>query len=222
MAFPVAVEHRPLELTQRRHWYDRTAAPRLDERSYERIKRAIDLLVALVLLPPTLVVVGFCICAIWQDSPGSAWLAQERTGRGGRRFRMFKLRTMVHNANELKAKYMHLNEHSYPDFKITNDPRLTRCGRILRKLSLDELPQLINVLRGRHDAGRATTDLVWRQHVSPVADRAARGHARYHGAVAGHRPTIWTSTIGCASTSPTSATGACGSTCGSSSGRSRP
>ncbi len=101
-----------------------------------------------MLLPPGLVVVGFCICAIWLDSPGSAWLAQERTGRGGRRFRMFKLRTMVHNANELKAKYIHLNEHSYPDFKITNDPRLTRCGRILRKLSLDELPQLINVLRG--------------------------------------------------------------------------
>jgi lipopolysaccharide/colanic/teichoic acid biosynthesis glycosyltransferase len=61
---------------------------------------------------------------------------------------MFKLRTMVKNAAELKAKYMHLNEHTYPDFKITNDPRMTRVGRILRKTSLDELPQLLNVLKG--------------------------------------------------------------------------
>jgi lipopolysaccharide/colanic/teichoic acid biosynthesis glycosyltransferase len=61
---------------------------------------------------------------------------------------MYKLRTMVHNAEELKAKYMHLNEHTYPDFKITNDPRVTRVGRVLRKLSLDELPQIFNVIRG--------------------------------------------------------------------------
>jgi lipopolysaccharide/colanic/teichoic acid biosynthesis glycosyltransferase len=61
---------------------------------------------------------------------------------------MLKLRTMVKNAHELREKYAHLNECSYPDFKITNDPRMTRCGRILRKLSLDELPQLLNVLRG--------------------------------------------------------------------------
>jgi lipopolysaccharide/colanic/teichoic acid biosynthesis glycosyltransferase len=148
MVFPVAVEHRPLERVHKRHWYERAAAPRLTERSYERIKRAIDLVVALVLLPPVLLVVACCICAIALDSKGAPLLAQERTGRGGRRFRMFKLRTMVHNAAELKSKYMHLNEHSYPDFKITNDPRLTRCGRILRKLSLDELPQLVNVLRG--------------------------------------------------------------------------
>ena len=61
---------------------------------------------------------------------------------------MFKLRTMVPNADELKAQLMHLNEHRYPDFKITNDPRVTRVGRILRKTSLDELPQIFNVIRG--------------------------------------------------------------------------
>jgi lipopolysaccharide/colanic/teichoic acid biosynthesis glycosyltransferase len=61
---------------------------------------------------------------------------------------MFKLRTMVENAAELKQKYAHLNELSWPDFKITNDPRVTRVGRILRRTSLDELPQLFNVLRG--------------------------------------------------------------------------
>ncbi len=107
-----------------------------------------DLVIAMLLIVPVLLVLAVCVIAIKLDSPGAAWFAQERTGRGGRRFRMFKLRTMVHNAHELKALYMHLNEHSYPDFKITNDPRVTRCGRILRKLSLDELPQIFNVLRG--------------------------------------------------------------------------
>ncbi|RME90543.1 MAG: sugar transferase [Anaerolineae bacterium] len=71
-----------------------------------------------------------------------------RTGKGGRRFPMYKFRTMVPNAEELKAKYAHLNELQWPDFKITNDPRVTRVGRFLRKTSLDELPQLINILRG--------------------------------------------------------------------------
>jgi lipopolysaccharide/colanic/teichoic acid biosynthesis glycosyltransferase len=120
----------------------------LDTVVYERLKRAIDLVVTLALLPPVVVVVAVCMCAIRLESQGSPWFAQERTGRGGRRFRMFKLRTMVHNAHELKALYMDRNQHSYPDFKIANDPRMTRCGRILRKLSLDELPQLLNVLRG--------------------------------------------------------------------------
>jgi lipopolysaccharide/colanic/teichoic acid biosynthesis glycosyltransferase len=61
---------------------------------------------------------------------------------------MYKLRTMVNNAEKMKAQYMHLNELSYPDFKITNDPRITLVGRFLRKTSLDELPQLFNVLKG--------------------------------------------------------------------------
>jgi lipopolysaccharide/colanic/teichoic acid biosynthesis glycosyltransferase len=73
---------------------------------------------------------------------------QPRTGRGGRRFNMYKFRTMVTNAEELKIKYAHLNELASPDFKITNDPRVTRVGRILRKTSLDELPQVFNVLKG--------------------------------------------------------------------------
>lgn len=148
MAVHASAQRWPLEVTPRGHWYERRQAPRLDEATYERLKRALDLLVAAVLLPPVLLVMALCVLAIKLDSPGPAWFAQERTGRGGRRFRMFKLRTMVRNAHELKALYMHMNEHSYPDFKITNDPRMTRCGRILRKLSLDELPQLFNVLRG--------------------------------------------------------------------------
>jgi lipopolysaccharide/colanic/teichoic acid biosynthesis glycosyltransferase len=100
------------------------------------------------MLPVALPVLALCILAIRLDSPGPALFVQPRTGKYGRRFGMFKLRTMVKNAAELKAKYMHLNEHTYPDFKITNDPRMTRVGRILRKTSLDELPQLLNVLKG--------------------------------------------------------------------------
>jgi lipopolysaccharide/colanic/teichoic acid biosynthesis glycosyltransferase len=124
------------------------AACPLDRVAYERSKRALDLTVSVVLLPFAILIIAICVVVIRLDSPGRALLGQERTGKGGRRFRMYKLRTMVHNAHELKAKYMHLNEHKYPDFKITNDPRVTRCGRVLRKLSLDELPQILNVFKG--------------------------------------------------------------------------
>jgi lipopolysaccharide/colanic/teichoic acid biosynthesis glycosyltransferase len=82
-------------------------------------------------------------------SPGAPVIfSQARTGKGGRRFKMYKFRSMVPNAEELKKKYAHLNELQWPDFKITNDPRITRIGRFLRKTSLDELPQLLNVLTG--------------------------------------------------------------------------
>ena len=144
----LAAHRRPLVRPAPPLWYELGSTRRLDEATYARTKRAIDVMVASLLVLPALFVVAICVVVIKLDSRGPAWLAQARTGRGGRRFRMYKLRTMVANAHELKARYMHLNEHSYPDFKITNDPRLTRCGRIIRKLSLDELPQLLNVLRG--------------------------------------------------------------------------
>ncbi len=136
--------------------------------AYERAKRLLDLAVCLAVLPLVLVVLAACVVAIKIESPGPAFFRQARTGLGGRRFRMFKLRTMVRNAEELKAKYMHLNEHRYPDFKITNDPRVTRCGRILRKTSLDELPQIFNVILGdmtlvgpRPTSFRADTYRLW-------------------------------------------------------------
>jgi lipopolysaccharide/colanic/teichoic acid biosynthesis glycosyltransferase len=99
-------------------------------------------------LPVVTVVMVVCAGLIWLDNPGPIFFTQLRTGQGGRRFRMYKFRTMLTNAEELKQKYAHLNELTWPDFKISNDPRVTRVGRILRKTSLDELPQIFNVLKG--------------------------------------------------------------------------
>lgn len=115
---------------------------------YVFLKRGMDLL--LVTLGSPVWVPMFCVIAllIWISAPGAPVLfSQLRTGKGGKRFPMYKFRTMVPNAEKLKAEYAHLNELKWPDFKITNDPRVTFIGRILRKTSLDELPQLLNVLR---------------------------------------------------------------------------
>lgn len=121
----------------------------LTGRSYLFAKRMFDMMVVLLASPfwvPVLVLVGVLV---WFDSPGAPVIfSQNRTGRGGKRFKMYKFRSMLPNAEELKQKYMHLNELQWPDFKITNDPRVTRVGRILRKTSLDELPQLLNILKG--------------------------------------------------------------------------
>jgi lipopolysaccharide/colanic/teichoic acid biosynthesis glycosyltransferase len=121
----------------------------LTGKSYLFIKRIFDVGVVLLASPfwvPVLVLVGVLV---WIDSPGApVMFFQYRTGRNGKRFKMYKFRSMVPNAEELKQKYMHLNELQWPDFKITNDPRVTRVGRILRKTSLDELPQLLNILKG--------------------------------------------------------------------------
>ncbi|MGE0160392.1 MAG: sugar transferase [Gemmatimonadales bacterium] len=129
-------------------WYVRGLVPTLSARAYAAAKRVVDIVVSLLSLPVVIPILALCAIAIRIDSPGKPFFSQLRTGRGGHRFKMFKLRTMVHNAAELKAKYAHLNELSWPDFKITNDPRVTRVGRFLRKTSLDELPQIFNVLLG--------------------------------------------------------------------------
>ena len=81
-------------------------------------------------------------------SPGPALFRQQRSGINGRPFTIFKFRTMVTNAEQFKHELAAMNEMSGPVFKITNDPRITPVGKFLRKYSLDELPQLLNVLRG--------------------------------------------------------------------------
>ena len=119
-----------------RPWYESTSGP-ATSKSYEWMKRILDIVVSLAVLPFALPVIALCMVWVKLDSDGPALMRQFRTGKGGRRFEMLKLRTMVKNAHELREKYAHLNECSYPDFKITNDPRMTRCGGVLRKISLD-------------------------------------------------------------------------------------
>jgi exopolysaccharide biosynthesis polyprenyl glycosylphosphotransferase len=112
------------------------------------VKRAIDIAAAglgLLILSPLLVPIAILIKV---TSPGPVIFSQERYGLNKRRFRMFKFRTMVVNAEALQPSLESRNEATGPVFKIRNDPRVTRVGSILRKTSLDELPQLVNVLRG--------------------------------------------------------------------------
>lgn len=117
-------------------------------KEYRIAKRLLDVSLCLLMLPFLLPLMAIISILIYLDSPGPVFFVQENTGRGGRRFRLYKFRTMVPNAEELKAKYAHLNELTWPDFKITNDPRVTRVGRFLRRASLDESPQIFNVLKG--------------------------------------------------------------------------
>ncbi len=122
---------------------------RLSQEDYAFLKRVLDLALTVLAMPVWLPLVGIIAAAVKISSPGGTVLfVQQRTGRAGKRFAMYKFRTMVPNAEALKEKYAHLNELKWPDFKVTNDPRVTPLGRLLRKTSLDELPQLFNVLKG--------------------------------------------------------------------------
>jgi exopolysaccharide biosynthesis polyprenyl glycosylphosphotransferase len=112
------------------------------------LKRAVDVVgasVCLVVAAPVMVVAAL---AVKFTSPGPVFFVQRRVGRGNQPFPMFKYRTMVEGADEMKADLAHLNEMDGRMFKIADDPRVTRVGRVLRPTSIDELPQLFNVLRG--------------------------------------------------------------------------
>jgi exopolysaccharide biosynthesis polyprenyl glycosylphosphotransferase len=113
------------------------------------IKSGMDFVGALVLLAvlfPLLLLP--CALLVWLTSPGPILFRQQRAGLNGNPFTMLKFRTMVTNAEQLKQELAQLNEMSGPVFKMTNDPRITPLGRWYRRFSIDELPQLINVLRG--------------------------------------------------------------------------
>jgi exopolysaccharide biosynthesis polyprenyl glycosylphosphotransferase len=114
----------------------------------QAFKRVLDITVAagaLLLFSPILVVAAI---AIKVSSPGPILFLQERVGLNKRRFKIFKFRTMVPNAEKMMSLLEKHNEVSGPVFKIKNDPRITRIGKLLRRSSVDELPQLINVLKG--------------------------------------------------------------------------
>ncbi|GJM43529.1 MAG: hypothetical protein DHS20C21_03710 [Gemmatimonadota bacterium] len=144
LRFPTLLKRTPFQDP----WYVPRRPARLSAAAYARYKRLFDVTVCLLLLPCALSILLFCALLIRLDSPGPVVFTQRRTGIGGRRFKMFKLRTMVQDAEARKQHYLAVNELTYPDFKIASDPRITRIGTALRKTSLDELPQIFNVLRG--------------------------------------------------------------------------
>lgn len=141
-SFPLSYRARtvPLTLAKRKSGVFR--------RGYRITKRLFDLIVCIAALPFVVPIAAGIAIAIALDDPGNPFFVQVRAGMHGRSFRMYKFRTMRTDAEALKAKYAHLNELTWPDFKITDDPRVTKIGRFLRRTSLDELPQLLNIIRG--------------------------------------------------------------------------
>jgi len=127
---------------------DWLAAARPVPRSWRVIKRASDIVLSLALLAVLAPLFGCIAIGIKLSSPGPVFFWQQRVGEGGRRFRFFKFRTMVDGAHLLHDEVVHLNGRDGPAVKIADDPRVHDFGAILRRTSLDELPQLWNVLRG--------------------------------------------------------------------------
>ena len=117
-------------------------------KTYEFLKRTVDVvcsLIGLLLLMPILALVAILVKT---ESKGSIIFSQDRVGKDGIVFKMYKFRSMVVNAEELKERLANENERTGPMFKIKNDPRITNVGRFIRKTSIDELPQLLNILKG--------------------------------------------------------------------------
>ncbi len=117
-------------------------------RFYEFVKRAFDLVAAILGLLFFLPQVPFLMLLVKLETPGPFLFRQIRVGKDGRLFKCYKIRSMVVNAEELKESLAHLNEADGAAFKIREDPRITRVGRFVRRSSLDEFPQLLNVLKG--------------------------------------------------------------------------
>ena len=115
---------------------------------YETIKRLIDIicpLLGVLILSPLFIIIAIIIKS---TSKGPVFFSQKRVGKNGKEFDMYKFRSMVVNAEELKEKLVAQNEMSGPMFKMKDDPRVTKVGKFIRKTSIDELPQLWNVLKG--------------------------------------------------------------------------
>ena len=116
---------------------------------YPVTKRLIDIvgsLCGIILLSPLFLIVAILIKL--EDPKGKVFFAQERNGKYPKTFKMYKFRSMVHNAEDLLKDLMDRNEQTGPVFKINDDPRITKVGKFIRKTSIDELPQLFNVLKG--------------------------------------------------------------------------
>ena len=115
---------------------------------YLFLKRCLDIvasIIGLICLSPIIILVAI---AIKLESEGPVLFSQDRVGKNRKIFKIYKMRSMVQNAEELKEKLLEQNEMSGPMFKMKDDPRITKVGKFIRKTSIDELPQLINVIKG--------------------------------------------------------------------------
>ena len=120
-----------------------------ENKVYLFLKRLIDIVgsgLGILILIPVFLIIGILIKL--EDPKGSVFFSQKRNGLNGKEFNMYKFRSMVHNAEDLLESLMSKNEMDGPVFKIKDDPRITKIGKFIRKTSLDELPQLFNVLKG--------------------------------------------------------------------------
>lgn len=147
---PPAPASRPVstEDEEGRVWIDREALLRKG-RVYWVVRRAQDIFLSLVALIVLCIPMLIVALIIWADDRGaSPFFTQTRVGRDGKTFRFIKFRSMYANAEDRLAELMDQNEMDGPVFKIKDDPRITRVGKFIRKTSIDELPQLINILRG--------------------------------------------------------------------------
>ncbi|KKY00542.1 multidrug MFS transporter [Paraclostridium benzoelyticum] len=118
-------------------------------KGYYFVKRFIDIIlscIGIIILSPVMIIIAIAIKI--EDPKGKVFFKQQRNGKNGKLFEMYKFRSMVYNAENILSDIMKNNEMDGPVFKIKDDPRITKVGRFIRKTSLDELPQLINVIKG--------------------------------------------------------------------------
>lgn len=134
-----------LEINKGEAIFQDRSEPRMEYYFFKRTMDILCSLTGLIFLLPIFSIIGVIIKL---ESKGPIFFSQERIGKNGEVFKMYKFRSMVINAEELKEKLHSKNEMSGPMFKMKNDPRVTRVGRFIRKTSIDELPQLFNVLKG--------------------------------------------------------------------------
>jgi lipopolysaccharide/colanic/teichoic acid biosynthesis glycosyltransferase len=154
-----------------------------DARARKAVKRLMDLVLALLFLVVLLPLAVIVAVAIRFDSAGPVFYAQQRVGRGGRVFRMWKFRTMVADAERGRAALLALSRD--PNWlQVDDDPRITRVGRYLRRTSLDELPQLLNVVRGQ-------MSLVGPRPLIPLEDQRVPSWARRRCLVAPGMTGLW-------------------------------
>ena len=132
----------------RKYWFDRKEILRT-KRLYWMGRRAQDVFFSLLALIVLAVPMAIVALVIWIDSPGASPIfSQDRVGRDGKIFKFYKFRSMIPNAEARLNEVLAQNEMDGPVFKMKNDPRITRVGRFIRRTSIDELPQLINILKG--------------------------------------------------------------------------